>query len=70
MKTGHWVYRSEPGKMAWLCSECGTANKKIPPFIVTRNGLVRTFPYGYASSGYCPTCGARMMPEEEEKNGR
>lgn len=69
-RTGHWVL--DPNGMdwnipAWKCSECGGRNDNIPPYIQGKNGkAIEINPYMFAGSKFCPNCGAKMQPSNEQ----
>jgi len=56
VKHGRWVYDENGCDWnigAWVCSECGSKNDGLP-------WDSKMNPYAFASSHYCPNCGAKM----------
>jgi len=60
---GQWVYNPDAvdwGLGAYVCSLCRCRNDNIP-----HNQEMARNPYMWRGSQFCPTCGARMRPEQD-----
>ena len=47
---------------AWVCSECGGRNENIHAGKPGTTDSLRSNPYIWAGTRYCPNCGAKMGP--------